>query len=168
MEMQSDPLERTASEVDGPLGPRNRSSSRLAYLAETRVFKAQHGGLETVRLRLGFSRRKMCQLLLVDPSAWTRWARDESKVPPHIYRALEWFLALHEKSLTQPELASIFHARHRLKAELKVEDQAQLQAEIAHLREDLQRHKWILWYLIAGIAALAVSLSFVVLRQLHG
>jgi hypothetical protein len=38
----------------------------------------------------------MAELLLVDPSAWSRWVRDESKVPPHVYRSLNWYLQLRE------------------------------------------------------------------------
>lgn len=54
----------------------------------------------------------MCQLLLVDPSAWSRWMRDETKVPPHIFRALEWYLALHHKRRTDPDLNRYFLAKY--------------------------------------------------------
>lgn len=74
---------------------RRRSTSRLRYEAETRVIRARLGDLEQIRAKLGLSRRKICQLLLVDPSAWTRWCRTEP--PPHVYRALEWYLLLIEK-----------------------------------------------------------------------
>lgn len=39
----------------------------------------------------------MAQLLLVDPSAWTRWTKGGDEAPPHIYRMLQWYLALEEK-----------------------------------------------------------------------
>lgn len=65
-----------------------KTSQRLRYLAEVEVLKRQLGSLEEVRVQMGLSRRKMCQLLLVDPSAWTRWTRDESKVPPHVWKML--------------------------------------------------------------------------------
>ncbi|RYZ67439.1 MAG: hypothetical protein EOP05_17735 [Proteobacteria bacterium] len=39
----------------------------------------------------------MAQLLMVDPSAWTRWTRGGENVPPHIYRMLTWYLALEDK-----------------------------------------------------------------------
>ena len=73
---------------------RSKTSLRRRYEAEVDVIRSQIGGLEKVRDRLGLSQRKMCQLLMVDPSAWSRWTKDESKVPPHIYRALQWYLAL--------------------------------------------------------------------------
>lgn len=76
---------------------RKRSANRLKYEAEIRVIRAKIGGLEEIRSRLGLSRRKICQLLLVDPSAWTRWTSPEGEAPPHIYRALEWYLMLTEK-----------------------------------------------------------------------
>ena len=93
---------------------RIKSSLRMQYAAETKIFRAQYGGLEDIRQKLGFSRRKMCRLLLVDPSAWTRWTKDENRVPPHVYRSLEWFLALNKKSLTQPPFAEVFNSRYQL------------------------------------------------------
>lgn len=69
----------------------------MNYEAQVQVIKHQVGELEEVRLKLGLSARKMCQLLLVDPSTWTRWTREGSSAPPHIWRSLQWFLALQEK-----------------------------------------------------------------------
>ena len=76
---------------------RSKSSLRIKYEAEKQVLEQQLGSLEDIRERLGLSQRKMAQLLLVDPSAWTRWIKDPSKVPPHVYRALQWYLELTEK-----------------------------------------------------------------------
>jgi hypothetical protein len=39
----------------------------------------------------------MAQLLLVDPSAWTRWTQTDQGAPPHVWRALAWYLALQDK-----------------------------------------------------------------------
>lgn len=78
-----------------PIKP--KSSLRLKYEAERSVLIDRFGGLEGVRNHLGLSKRKMSQLLLVDPSAWTRWVKDESQAPPHIYRALQWYMELIEK-----------------------------------------------------------------------
>lgn len=87
---------------DRPLGSttpplRRKSANRLRYDAEIRVIQARVGNLEEIRGKLGLTRRKMCQLLLVDPSAWTRWTSPEGEPPPHVYRALEWYLLLTEK-----------------------------------------------------------------------
>jgi hypothetical protein len=71
---------------------RAKTSQRLKYEAETQVFKREMGGLEQVRIKLGLSKRKICQLLLVDPSAWSRWTTEDADAPPHIYRSLKWYL----------------------------------------------------------------------------
>jgi hypothetical protein len=92
--------------IQNPEG-RPKTPLRMTYEAEVRVFRSKYGGIEDVRRALGFSRRKMCLLLLVDPSAWTRWMRDENRVPPHVYRSLEWYLALEKKLKIEPELASL-------------------------------------------------------------
>ena len=76
---------------------RAKSSLRLKYEAETHVIERKLGDLETIRERLGLTQRKMAQLLLVDPSAWTRWTKGDDEAPPHIYRMLQWYLALEEK-----------------------------------------------------------------------
>jgi hypothetical protein len=76
---------------------RSKSSLRLRYEAEVSVIKRKLGDLETIRNLLGLSQRKMCQLLFVDPSAWTRWAKHGEEPPPHVYRMLTWYLALNDK-----------------------------------------------------------------------
>ncbi|MGE3683187.1 MAG: hypothetical protein AB7G93_15800 [Bdellovibrionales bacterium] len=130
---------------------RPRSSLRLLYEAEIRLFKAQHGGIEQVRHKLGFSRRKICQLLMVDPSAWTRWCRDENRVPPHIYRALEWYLALNHKLMTQPDLATWFNLRHRHLTQIasdKEPDQIELLRQVQSLQTEILRQRWLMAGLI--------------------
>jgi len=134
--------------------PAPKSALRMRYAAETKVFRDQHGGLENIRQKLGFSRRKMCQLLLVDPSAWTRWMKDESKVPPHIYRSLEWFLALNEKSLTNPDLATVFSTRYR--GVESVTSTELIEREMEALRLGLLRQKKIALLQLAAILALAL------------
>jgi hypothetical protein len=84
---------------------RAQSSQRMRYEAQVEVLKRQIGTLEEIRLKLGLSRRKICQLLLIDPSAWTRWTKNGEDAPPHIYRALEWYLLTEEK---HPSLGSAF------------------------------------------------------------
>lgn len=136
-----------------------KSALRMIYAAEIKVFKAQHGGLEEIRQKLGFSRRKMCQLLMVDPSAWTRWCKDESKVPPHVYRSLEWFLALHQKALTSPDLGAFFLSRHKISAN----PPADWSGEIRALKNELQKQRLISWLLSGAVAALGVSLVWLLI-----
>ncbi len=78
-------------------GVRSKTSSRMFYEAQISVIQKQLGSLEKIRANLGLSQRKICQLLMVDPSAWTRWNRDGEEAPPHIWRALQWYMTLQEK-----------------------------------------------------------------------
>ncbi len=76
--------------------PRIQSARKLRYESEAQVVRNRLGNLEDIRGQLGLSRRAMCNLLLVDPSAWTRWTSPGAKAPPHIYRALEWYWYLRQ------------------------------------------------------------------------
>ena len=66
------------------------------YQSEVRRIVEKYGNLEEIRSKLNLSRRQICRILLVDPSAWTRWLKKGEPAPPHIYRSLELIL---EKSL---------------------------------------------------------------------
>lgn len=90
-------------------GPSDESSRELSdlplrqrYLLEKERIKQEIGDLEQIRHAIGLSKRRMCQLLLVDPSAWTRWTKSEA--PPHIYQALRWLLELKK---TNPSAADV-------------------------------------------------------------
>ena len=69
----------------------------MHYEAQVAVIQKQSGDLEKIRMDLGLSSRKMAQLLMIDPSSWTRWTRQGDQAPPHIWRALQWYLILREK-----------------------------------------------------------------------
>lgn len=123
---------------------RARSPLRLKYEAETELIRRKLGDLEDIRRTLGLSQRKMCQLLFVDPSAWTRWTKSGEHAPPHIYRMLQWYLALQEKypaldvnfwlqTVAQTRNPQENDARDRRIAELSTE-QARLQEELRQLR----------------------------------
>lgn len=77
---------------------RSKTPDRITYEAEVDLIKSQWGDLEDIRFRLGLSGRKMAQLLMVDPSAWSRWTKKMTPAPPHIFRALQWYLILQEKN----------------------------------------------------------------------
>src|SRR6185312_16950990 len=85
-----------------------KSASRMRYEAEVRFLRQQNGELEQIRQKLGLYRRKIAQLLLVDPSAWTRWTTKGSDAPPHIYQALDWYLSILEKDPEYRRLATRF------------------------------------------------------------
>lgn len=89
--------EITESKSDIRVRDRVTSPSRLNYEAQVKVIQGQIGDLEHIRSVLGLSQRKMAQLLLVDPSSWSRWTQRGDDVPPHIYRALQWYMILQEK-----------------------------------------------------------------------
>jgi len=65
---------------------------RQQYILEKERIQHEIGDLNQIRETLGLSQRKLCQLLLVDPSAWTRWSK--TGAPPHIYQALRWLVQL--------------------------------------------------------------------------
>lgn len=82
---------------EGDIEARSKTSLRMHYEAQVQVIQNQIGNLEEIRGSLGLSQRKMAQLLLVDPSTWTRWTKNGDEAPPHIWRALQWYSALKEK-----------------------------------------------------------------------
>jgi len=71
---------------------KNTATLREKYLQEKERILNEIGSLDQVLQTLGLSQRRACQLLLVDPSAWTRWSK--TGAPPHIYQALSWLLQL--------------------------------------------------------------------------
>ncbi len=88
------------SSVNSDYAGSTKSTYRLKYDAEKEVIRKKLGGLEAVRISLGLSQRKICQLLLIDPSTWSKWLKNEDLAPPSVYRTLQWYMALIEK---QPE-----------------------------------------------------------------
>jgi transcriptional regulator with XRE-family HTH domain len=121
---------------------RSKTSNRIHYEAQVQVIKAQCGSLEEIRGKLGLTQRKMAQLLMVDPSAWTRWTKKGSieTAPPHIYRALQWYMTLLEKI---PGLTpQYFVGRDTLKISDQIEPRLksleEQNTELLKIREDLE------------------------------
>lgn len=49
----------------------------------------KYGDLENMRQTLKCSRREICEYLMVDASAWSRWTSgDRITAPPHVYRTM--------------------------------------------------------------------------------
>lgn len=71
---------------------------RQQYLLEKDRIISEIGSLKDIPARLGLSQRRLCRLLLVDPSAWTRW--NKTGAPPHIYQALRWLMELQKQNPT--------------------------------------------------------------------
>lgn len=165
---------------------RAKTSLRLRYEAEVDVVRKKIGDLETIRGLLGLSQRKICQLLLVDPSAWTRWTRSGGEVPPHIYRMLTWYLALNEKypaldtgfwlhAVAKTEdparlferdqkLESLVRANEELGRELRA-----MRSELEQFRDrksELQRLKAkLLWLASLFAAALVIGLTWLIANR---
>jgi transcriptional regulator with XRE-family HTH domain len=161
--------------LEGDIDARSKTSLRMHYEAQVSVIQNQIGNLEEIRASLGLSQRKMAQLLLVDPSTWTRWIKGD-EAPPHIWRALQWYSALKEKipGLTpQYFIGSNPQALHqKALRELDLERQERqqnlnvlalkldsLSSERDSLREELLRMKKDLkFYRNAIILALSLSI----------
>jgi transcriptional regulator with XRE-family HTH domain len=128
--------------VQAPQGKtpvRKKTSLRRKYEAEKQSLEKQLGSLEDIRARLGLSQRKMAQLLMVDPSAWTRWIKEPSKVPPHVYRSLQWYLELTEKRPQWSPENSFGPLTQKLNQKIDETfsgDQGRLQQELAALRHE--------------------------------
>jgi transcriptional regulator with XRE-family HTH domain len=108
---------------------------RQRYLLERDRIRQEIGDLNRIREKLGLSQRKLCQLLLVDPSAWTRWIKSEA--PPHIYQALKWLLEL---KTSKPEITEPRNLESRID-----HTQAKL-AEVERQVQTLEREKTSLLY----------------------
>ncbi|MDZ4676188.1 MAG: hypothetical protein SGI74_01655 [Oligoflexia bacterium] len=72
---------------------RQRSSRRLRYEAQAKVFSQEKGSLDGIRNELGLRPSQICEILKVHPSAWTRWVR-KNQAPPHVFQMLEWYMEL--------------------------------------------------------------------------
>ena len=164
------------------MNPRSKTSLRMHYEAQVAVIRRQMGDLESVRLNLGLSQRKMSQLLMVDPSSWTRWTRQGDEAPPHIWRALQWFSALQEKIpgltpqyfinqspqvLHQKALQELDGERSTRQAEIQVlnakidgfsVERTEFENELARLKKDLNFHKKVSIFILSLSIAWASAL----------
>lgn len=141
---------------------RSKTSLKMLYEAQARVISRQIGGLEGARQSLGLSRRKISQLLLVDPSAWTRWTKgDKEQAPPHVFRALQWYLALFEKipGLTPEYFLGRHYDPKRGGADL-VQSQ-KLENEVLLLRTKIRRLEKVIYLSLFVSLFLGLSLFFV-------
>ncbi|PIU01325.1 MAG: hypothetical protein COT74_02150 [Bdellovibrionales bacterium CG10_big_fil_rev_8_21_14_0_10_45_34] len=140
--------------------------NRVEYQAEIDWIKKKHGNLEEIRAKLAMSKRQVSRLLLVDPSAWSRWVKAGDNAPPHVYRMLDWYLRLEEKDpmLTKMEfdlrkytesLSQRFFDRKKLEFQeepsASFDEVSRLNREIDGLKrrtETLQKRSGILLILI--------------------
>ena len=116
---------------------RAKTVRRLEYEARTAVLRRDLGGLEEVRRKLGFSRRQICDFLCVDPSAWSRWLKDEGKVPPYVYRMLS--LGLEVQIPREERLQTI-----KLSVDQLNRTQSAFETKILDINEKIFRVMWLL------------------------
>ena len=156
---------------------RQKTALRMKYEAESQVIRKKLGSLEEIRSQLGLTQRKMCQLLMVDPSAWSRWQKDQGKIPPHIYRSLQWYMALIDKAPEWHPLNSYLGAfrspkpansqkTENLQEELD-DIQRQLKTTLHHnhlFMEEVRKHTQIHWgwkmIMILNLVVLAFTILF--------
>ncbi len=143
------------------------------YSADVLAIQKQIGDLEHVRAELGLSRRKMCQLLMVDPSAWTRWMQNPP--PAQVWRTLQLYLMVQEKipGLTPNYFiggdrgvmeASITQKLVEFEKKLQLRDYelSRLRIELTQKEKSFQRSMWIFamgTLFIAGIFVLKMFRS---------
>jgi hypothetical protein len=141
---------------------RSRSSLGFEYEAQVQIIKQKHGDLEAIRHRLGLSRRKISQILMVDPSAWTRWTKKGEDAPAHVYRSLEWYLLLQNKypGMDSPFwLEAIARPARTAGANLDIE---KLQARLTQQLETFQRKlRWTQVGLVSTIALSALIIGLI-------
>lgn len=102
------------------------------------MIKKQIGDIEQVRALMGLNKRKMCELLLIDPSTWTRWTTGKTNPPTWVYRTLQWGLAVMDK---HPEFHPLI--KNQGVSELNRSNPKELKKlvnEIDDIKKDLQ--KW--------------------------
>ena len=91
--------------------------------------------LEQIRMKLGLSRRQICKLLKVDPSAWTRWMKSAQGAPAHVHQSMDWYMKLVEQAPEQhaPQLlAQKFEATNK-ESEIQI---SRLKREVEALRRE--------------------------------
>lgn len=149
---------------------RLKSPQKMRYSAEVEIIKKKWGDLEDIRKTLGISQRKMSQLLMVDPSAWTRWTKYKQDPPAHIYRALSWFLLLQEKdpTLANPFLWLQSVARPRIpKSEVQAMGLEIKDGILLEYQEQLESsHRRMKWLLILNFSLLTLLVLVVTLYLL--
>lgn len=130
MEFEKDKIRR--SEVRRP----PRSSLRLRFEAEVEVLLMRYGSLEAMRKRLQLSRREICKILLVDPSAWTRWTSHDRTAPPHVYKTMALLMEKVEKN---PEA---FNAQNTQNADLNT--LKKIEADLKKVEVEMRQEQRVL------------------------
>lgn len=110
------------------------------------LLKQKIGGLEIARERLGYSRRKICQELLVDPSAWTRWTKNNTdSAPAHVYKMLSFLIDAADRTSNYSDVKQKAHDLTFIEPKLHDLDlnfsHTEFLSQLAALREESQKLK---------------------------
>ena len=119
------------------------------------LIQKQIGDIEQVRASLGLNKKRMCELLLIDPSTWTRWTTGKTAPPPWLYRTLQWGLAVMDK---HPEFHPLL-IRQNTTANSSSLEIKRLSAQINSVKKDLRR--WV--FIACGAILTSALLSITVL-----
>lgn len=132
-------------EKKDPILRKVKTPLRIRYEVQASNIQGEIGDLESIRMRLGLSKRKICQLLLIDPSSWTRWTNfSGSKPPPHIYRMLQWYLLLKEK---HPEMHPDYWLRTYTNQSVG-QSYNNMEKVVIGLKDELNKEKKRLYFMV--------------------
>lgn len=116
-----------------------RSLNQQYYSEKENIIK-EFGSLGDMRLKLGLTKSQIAKLLLLKPSTWSRWEKNPSKAPPHVFQALKWYMILSEaKPEIRTHAAPEFLYENQLKAigtELKKIKTDNFKNELMNVFED--------------------------------
>lgn len=91
--------------------------------------------LEAARIKLGLSRRQICKLLKVDPSAWTRWMKSPKGAPPHVHQSIEWYMKLVEQNPAENAPFALSQQIEDSNKQSKIQI-TRMKRELEHLRRE--------------------------------
>ncbi len=107
------------------------------FVLRRQNFHERYGSLEDVRQRLQISKKKMCEILMVNASAWGRWNSAGKAPPNHVYVTLE--LLLRSQFLARPEKS--IQPNYAVKDIGPSEHELVLGQELGKLKETLHRQE---------------------------
>jgi len=134
------------------------------YQRQVENIKLDYGDLEQIRGSLGLSRRQICQMLMVDPSAWTRWTKTTGGAPPHVYRSLQWLMELEKQGSNLTGIQELRMRSDLAKEGLKIKDLGNTVHQLKKGDSEKIRRLKALVYLLAASQFVTWALLLIRLR----
>lgn len=150
-ETSSGALEPRLSSNNSETGKEDKNALRMKYEAQAHLIRKQIGDIPQILSQLQLSQRALAQLMLVDPSAVSRWIQKPASIPPSVMRSLQWYLALQEKI---PGLTPSYFVGRQTQSEIvRLETKASQENSLLRKEIDLLRkmQKKILWGLVFSL-----------------